>query len=91
LLIGGSRAALPRHQGVARDDRLEPHLLTRAEQVLFRRVAVFAGDGRSMRSRPYAPESAPSSGRSSTSYRAWSTSRWFLQRTVPAICAIASW
>jgi predicted ATPase/DNA-binding CsgD family transcriptional regulator len=43
LLTGGGRAALPRHQTLRTTIDWSYDLLTRAEQILFRRLCVFAG------------------------------------------------
>jgi len=47
LLTGGSRTALPRHQTLQAAIDWSFALLSEAERVLFRRLSVFAGAGRS--------------------------------------------
>ncbi len=43
VLTGGSRTALPRYQSLSASIQWSYALLSEAEQVLFRRMAVFAG------------------------------------------------
>ena len=82
FLTGGARSALPRQQTLRASVDWSWNLLTEPEQVLFRRLAVFAGASTSTPPPPSAAarESRPS--RSSTCSPRWLTSPWSSPTTV---------
>ena len=78
LLTGGPRTAAARHQTLRATMDWSYELLLPAEQALLQRLSVFAGsfdldavEGVAADEQPH-----PRRARSSTSWPAWSTSRW---------------
>jgi hypothetical protein len=76
-LLRGSRTATPRHRTLGATIDWSHELLSEKEKILFRRLSVFAGVGRSRRRRKSAPMTGWGSTRSWTCSPVWWTNRWW--------------